>query len=711
MAPIASAIGVGGTVTVTTSSSHGMTPGAYVQVDGLTAAGTAFNTVAQIATTPSGTAFTYVAGTAAGTATVTTGFVSYDLLNPPINYASGTARQQALVAQLDSLNLSSNGDGSGSSMSLSVLQETTPGGTPWFTLIPDNTRIRLCQKNTGSTPGTADVRFMGVLYGIDSRLTGSGQGSISSLTIGDVNTLLDRLGVFGQNAAVRTLKWPSAVRASNITTITFGTAHGYTAGQQIKVSGFSGGGTGSFNGIFTIASTPTTRTLTYANTGTACTSGGSTNGNTLNVNVARKGSSNDRIVLTSLAAPSNSTNYLNIESGSTVYIRNVSALNPNTWDNNQLIKQLCNGTFSGDQVIKINAYSVEIVLPAPIPGAWGSFAGGAYIIGIAPQVGPPIVNGQMIVKVAKGATEDTAVKAFLTLTDAYKATDYPLQRLFNTSGTAQINGGTAFSNSQDVQFPATTLRSALDAIVETYQGNDIAERRYFIDVNGNLNFKLVDVTQKPTYATAPYSIVTASAGTPDTSTAKATLAPYSLAVTYDYETTKAAMFTIPATSGTALSQVYAYTDLVTVDSGGTTVPVFTERAGAPVLDGIVSFPTAVTNPGAQMQRAAAAYFTERHKPGITITYEVRGAGKAAWNTYGYTSGYAQTGASSFALVEGWRVGQWCEIVAAGLGINGLFRIEQVNWGLEPGSYIQRVLITANRKTQGDLAAIIAGLKG
>jgi hypothetical protein len=708
LAPIASAVAVGGTVTVATSSAHGMTPGAYVQVDGLTAAGTAFNTVAQVASTPSGTSFTYVLGSVSGTATVTTGCLSYDLLNPPINYTAGTARQQAMIAMLDSLQLSSNGDGSGASMAFDVMQENTPGGTPWFTLIPDNTRVRLCEDNTGTVPGTADVRFMGVLYSIDSQLTGSGQGSISSLSFGDVNTLLDRLGVFGQNTATRSLRNGSATRASNVTTLTFGSreVHGFQVGQQIKVSGLSGGGNASFNGIFSVASTPTPNSLTYANTGSADTSGGRS------FTVTRKGSSRDRLVLKATGAPGLTANNFNLTSGDTIYTRGINGIAGSGWatGNINLLRRLANGTFSGDQVIVTNAYTIELVLPEPITGNWGTFDTGAYLIGTGAQAGPPIVNGQMVIKIVKGATEDTAIKSFLTITNAYKSTDYPLQRMFNTAGTAQISGGTVYSNTQDVQLPATTLRSALDAIVETYQGNDIADRRYFIDVNGNLNFKLVDATQKPTYATSPYSIVTASGGDPDTSTGKATVAPHSLSVTYDHETTKAAMFTIPATGGQGLSQVWAYTDLSNVDAGGTATNIFTERPGAPVLDAIVDFPTAVSNPGAQIQRAAAAYFTERHKPAVTITFEIRGAGKAAWNQYGFTSGYAQTGASTFALVNGWRVGQWCEIVAAGLGLNGLFRVEQVNWSLEPGTYLQRVQITANRKNPSDLATLIASMR-
>ena len=709
MAPIASAIAVSGTVTITTTSSHGITPGAYVQLDGLTAAGTAFNTVAQVATTPSGTAFTYVLGSVSGTATVTTGVISYDLLNPPINYTSGTARQSALIAEPGQLQLSANGDGSGSSMSLTVLQETTPAVGPWFNLIPDNTRFRLTQKDTGSVPGTADVRFLGLLSQLNSELTGSGQGTFTTVTLGDVNVLMDRLGVFGQNTAIKTLSNGGATRASNVTTLQFPgrTQHGFVVGQQIKVSGFSGGANASFNGIFSVATVSADgRDLTYANTGSASQSGGRT------FTVTRKGKSNDRLVLKATGAPGLTTNNFNLTSGDTIYVRGISGIPGSGWDagNLVLLQRIARGYFSGDQVIVTNAYTVELVLPQPITGNWGTFNTGAYLIGTSPQAGPPIVNGQMIVKIPKGASEDTAVKTFLSATDAYKRTDYAVQRLFNTAGTAQITGGTTFSSTQDVQFGATTLRSAMDAIIETYTGNDIKDRRTFIDVNGNLNYKLVDTEAKPTYATAPYAIITTGAGDPNTSTGKATVAPFSLAVTWDHETAKSAMFTIPATSGASLTQVWTYNDLATVDSGGTAVATFAERKGAPVLDAIVDFPTAVTNPGAQMQGAAAAYFTERHKPLLSGSFELRGAGTAAWNQYGFASGYAQTGASTFALVSGWQPGQWVEVTCAGLGLSGLYRVEQVDWALEPGSYIQRVTITFNRKNPSDLATIVAGQK-
>jgi len=222
---------------------------------------------------------------------------------------------------------------------------------------------------------------------------------------------------------------------------------------------------------------------------------------------------------------------------------------------------------------------------------------------------------------------------------------------------------------------------------------------------------LVDAAASaPTYATAPYSIIVTGAGTPNTSTAKATVAPFNLSVNWNHETAKAAMFTIPSTAGAGLTQVWAYTDLSNDSTGGTAAQVYTARPGAPQLDAIVEFPTAVSNPGAQIQRAAAAWFQERHKPLLSGSFELRGAGTAAWNQYGFGSGYAQTGASTFALVEGWKPGQWVEVTAAGLGLSGFYRVEQVDWALEPGSYVQRIRVTFNRKNPSDLATIVAGQK-
>ena len=200
---VASAVRVSSTVTVTTSSAHGLASGAYVQMEGATAAaGTSMNTVAQITVT-SGTAFTFSAAGSAGTATVGSACISQDVLNPLINYAGGTARQAALYVDPASMQMSAAGDGETSSMSFTVMQDDTPSDGPWFTLIPDQARIRLYKVATGSVPTDADLYFIGIVSGISARMNGSGQGTIADVSIEEVNSILDRLVVFGQPVQAR----------------------------------------------------------------------------------------------------------------------------------------------------------------------------------------------------------------------------------------------------------------------------------------------------------------------------------------------------------------------------------------------------------------------------------------------------------------------------------------------------------------------------
>jgi hypothetical protein len=130
-----------------------------------------------------------------------------------------------------------------------------------------------------------------------------------------------------------------------------------------------------------------------------------------------------------------------------------------------------------------------------------------------------------------------------------------------------------------------------------------------------------------------------------------------------------------------------------------------------VFDEVVDFPGASNNQGAQIQRAAAAYFIERYKPMLSGQATLRGYGTQSFNQYGFSGGYAQTGASSFALVSRWEPGQWVEVTARGLGLSGLYRVEQVNWSLEPGSYTQVIGLQFNRRNPSDLAALIANLRG
>jgi len=687
LAPVASAIRVSSTVTITTSSEHGLTTGAYVQVgDTTTAAGTSMVGVYQVTVT-SGSAFTYTAAGSAGTATVGSAWIAVDLLNPPDNYVAGTARQQAMVVPLDSLSLSANGDGSGSTMSFTVMQETTPSLGPWYLKIPDNTRVRLCEKNTGSTPATADVRFLGVVASLSAQLTGSGQGTLTDVSLGDANYLLDRVGVFGKPGASRTVAGSKFTVSGSVATVTFGQDHGFVVGQPIKVGGVMlGGSAGGYTGIQRVKATPTARTITYDTVAT------STGAQTTQASYARVGLANDRLSVTGRYAN------LNLLDGDTVTLGVPSGISG--FSNNAQMISFLRGTYSGDRVIRTGDNSITVVFPTPYQGTWGTFTGYGDIKSVG-YVSDANAGGQLMVTLAGGLTEDQTVEQLLSTTNSFHSTDYALQRTFSTAGTTNIVGGTVYINQEAIQFPSTSLRSALDTVVETF-GGDAKERRYYVGLDGTLNYALVDTSAKPTYATAPYSIITSGAGTPNTTSSKATVAPYSLSVNWDHETTKNVMMTIPSTSGTPFTSIFAYDDLV--DNTGTAI--FTLRAG-PILDNVIDYPTAVKNPGAQIQRASVAYFTERHKPLLSGQFTLRGAGTQSFNTNGFSAGYAQTGASSFALVSRWEPGQWVEVTSAGLGLSGLYRVEQVEWSLEPGSYVQIITVRFNRKNPSDLANLIA----
>ena len=693
LAPIASAVRVSSTVTITTSSSHGLTTGAYVQVGNTTgAAGTSMVGVYSVTVT-SGTVFTYTAAGSAGTATSGSAFIAYDLLNPPINYTAGTDRQNAMIADITTLNLSANGDGSGSTMSFDILQEVTPAVGPWFNLVPDNTRIRLVDTDTGATPAanSSDVYFLGVMDSVNSELNGSGQGTRTTVQLSDANVILDRVVVFGKTGAARTIE--SAQRSSNTVTYTTTVDHGFLTGQSIKISGVLGGGTAGFNGTFSITSTGG-RTFTAANTGANASSAG-----TADAVFSRDGKSNDWIVITSVGAAK-----FFIQSGDTVRLRRggLSGFGDST-----TLRYLVDTTFSGSDVVRVTDNQFKCRLRRPYANTWGTFTSNGKVFSSGVARDATQQPGQVTVTIPGGLDETQAVKNLLALTNQYKSTDYPLQRVMSTSGTANIVGGTVYANGPAIQFASCSLRSALDTVIETYAGSDVKERRYYVDLAGTLNYKVVDATAKPTYASAPYSIIITGAGTPNTTTGKATVAPYNLSVNWDHSTIKNAQFTLPAQGGGApLTTVLAYSDMY--DEDGTRV--FATRSGAPVFDEVVDFPGASNNQGAQVARAAAAYFIERYKPMLSGSFTLRGAGTAAHNNLGFSAGYAQTGVSTFALVSRWEPGQWVEITAAGLGLSGYYRVEQVNWSLEPGSYTQIITITFNRRNPSDLASLIANFK-
>ena len=697
VAPIESASRASSTVTVTTKTSHGLTTGAYVQLGGAVGtAGTSMTGVYQVSVT-SGTTFTYSSAGSAGTGTIGSAWIAYDLFNPPINYASGAARQNAMIAEIGSLNLSSNGDGSGGETSIVVLQEATPAVGPWFKLIPDNTRFRLVKKDTGSAPASdeSDVMMRGFLNTTVSRMNGSGQGTITDVSIADVNVVLDRVAIFGKKLqAVGAINY---VKSGGTVQMSFGQDHGFVAGDVVRVSGFAGGDSaGGINGIQTISYVGSGDTLEFVSAG-----GNIPAANpfpNVPVNIRRVGSSRELFIVSASGSA-----WPNLSSGDSLYFTAGTA----GGFSSAFLREFTSWSYGGDNVTALSGSAIQIRMLSPYTGTLpssGTATATARLRAIG-YVSPPDTGGQMVVGMPSGITESNAVKTLLQTVNNTKAQDAALQRIFNTAGTASISGGTAYSLGVPLQFQPANLRDGLDTIVEAFSGQDTKLRRYHIDNKGNLNYNLVDPLSVPTYATAPYVITTDSAaGTPNTSTGKASVAPYNLSVSYDHDTTKTAMFVATNQAAPTRSSVLTYTELYEPDSGDALYPV---RENAPRFDRIVEFPTANTNVQMAIERAAKSYFLEGRLPMLSGQFTLRGAGTAAWNANGFVSGYAQTGTATYSLVDSWQPGQWVEVNSASLNLSGLYRVEQVDLSFEPGSYVAIVTVSFNRKNPNDLSRLIA----
>ena len=674
LAPIASAIRVSSTVTVTTSSAHGLVSESYVELSGATGtAGTSMNGAYQVTVT-SGTTFTYTAAGSAGTAVTTAAVISADLLNPPINYAAAN-RQSAIYVIPESLAMSASGDGSGSTLQFSAAQDDTPTDGPWFTLIPDETRVRLVKANTGTTPAAdkSDLLFVSTVRNISAELNGSGQGTIADIDLADPTATLDRLAVYGKAKTTRFITVSGASRVSNTTTITTQGQHGFVAGDKVIIANVNGGGTATFNGNFSVATAPTSTTFTYSNTGADAT------GNTATTisSAAFLTRSRNQVVLTLAAAP-------RLQPNATVKTVGLTS-------SSSEIQNLINGVFE-KAVINNTSNTITITLPKSVTPA-AITATGSTVIGVA-TVSPAEKNKQEVNSIRAGETDAATITRMLSIVNQYKYDDYAIQRVLNTSDTTQITGSSTERNKAEVSVAPTTLRSTIDSVVETFTGQDGKERRYWVNGSGQLCYKLADPTAKPTYATAPYKIITSGAGTPNTTTGAATVSPYSLNVNYDHNTTKSAVFSLP--SGAAnVPTVRNY-----IDAG------YTVRPNAPQFDAQVDYETGASDRDVQLDRTAKSFFLEAHKPLLSIQFTLRGAGTAAHNNLGFIAGYAQTGASTFALVNSWQPGQWVDITCAELGLSGLYRVEVVDWSLEPGSFFQVITITANRRPTGSLTQIV-----
>lgn len=682
LATISSAVRTSGTVTVTTATPHGITTGAYIQMEGATdVAGTSMNGVYQ-ATVASGTTFTYTSSGTAGTGVTGSACISYDLLNPLINY-TGAAKEGALYIRPDAMQFAISGDGSGASSSITVAQDDVGADGPWFQLIPDQARLRLVKKDTGTTPAAdgSDILFTTVVSNITARMSGSGQGVIADVAMQDVTSLLDRVFVYTLGKQRRFIEIGKAIRTTvgvdKNNFITTNVSHGLLNGGTVAVSYVNGGGAGgNFNNANAVINVISSNEFRYSATGTATAGTG-------NVYIQPETITSSGTTF-QITVPANS----NFDSGPTI-VRGVKATDP-------ISENLINTIFTDSSIGGTANNIINVFAPRAIPGATYDVSN-AEVRGLS-MVTPAGTLGDYSISIAVDQTEQALVTSMLTAVNNFKAFDPAFQRLLDTTGTAKIAGSTELTNPETYEVSAGGLRSVLESIAETFQGIDGIPRRFFVDVKGQLNYAIVDESAKPTYATAPYKLISSGTADPNTTTGAATLFPYGLQIGYDHLTTK---------SGISLNNAgTAYSPIVTTYQDYD----FPKRLGAPYFDGDIEEASVSSGYRSNSYRAAKSFFAQANPTLLSGFATLRGAGTAAHNQYGFNSGYAQTGASTFALVNSWQPGQWVDITCAELGLTGLYRIEQVDWTLEPGSFTQIITITFSYKPQYGLSTQLAQVR-
>lgn len=94
----------------------------------------------------------------------------------------------------ESVSISQAANGGGASISFEVIQQSTVGGTPWFSTntFPDNARVRFFDTRFASSASGTPI-FLGFITAIDASLTGSGQGNIASVSAQDPTAWLEKI--------------------------------------------------------------------------------------------------------------------------------------------------------------------------------------------------------------------------------------------------------------------------------------------------------------------------------------------------------------------------------------------------------------------------------------------------------------------------------------------------------------------------------------
>jgi len=427
--------------------------------------------------------------------------------------------------------------------------------------------------------------------------------------------------------------------------------HPFQVGDKVRLHNVMGGGTYPFMAgnpytVVTITANGTARdgvtilSRSFQLTQAGATEAGTASGTAAISAITAFGSSNNTLQIVT-TTPHNFTNQFNFRiagvtcSGAVADRDNLLNLINRAWDPSDvtivnsttvLVATTKWGQFTAGNAQAIDVTNAKMIVPfAAMTCALddGINTSGGVIGGIG------ITND--ITKRLKVSTEGKILSALLDLAWQSKGTDYAFLRLFDLFDKTKLTTSYAKANLL-INTSASTLRSILDTLIESYQAYDQKKRRYYINQDGQLVYELLsDVT--PAQGNAPYKIITSGAGSPNNTTTPATVAPYSLEVSWDHDTTKRALFRGSNANNSPIL------DLIKADSPDALGTAYT-RSGAPYFDDSVDYPSGGDGKVITRQAAAKAYFLERYAPVLSGSYTLRGAGTASYNNRGFNAGYA-----------------------------------------------------------------------
>jgi hypothetical protein len=391
-------------------------------------------------------------------------------------------------------------------------------------------------------------------------------------------------------------------------------------------------------------------------------------------------------------------------SGTTTFLGYITSINVELAENGLGTRASVTAAAASTFLEKIIVYKGRLVT-----GTKGDFTGN-FLIGAKNTTDQANVT-QLVAKA-------DAAMAFSTGTSGRTA-----NRLIVNTNTTPAYTGTAVPVGQLLMVPGT-LRACLDTIKQAAEAIDGEERRFWVSPSGRINYARLG-TATPTYATAPFKVVTTATYDPYGSvSAAATLQVRNLSLSLDHDVIvkkarfvmnevvsqydakiSGGVYTVKDPYGRVYDQAAPNGAGMTTRNGPRPETLISVTPMPQRTPGSVQWSDKITDYGKKYFGTDA--YPNRAAPQRSITFSVRGADPTN-NPYGFVKGYRQTGLSTYDLQDGWEAGQYVSIVASGLDLNGLFRIESLTMTFEPGSMIRQYAITCERVPRNPLKKFLQG---